>query len=98
MSDWLSVHEFETPSTPAPPSTEPPVVASAPSAGAANDSPMLDLDFTPLVNNNPSDVAAPAATVAPAPSTADSGALNLPPLEFDLGDLGGFKPPQPRQP
>lgn len=98
MSDWLSVHEFETPSTPAPPSTEPPVVASAPSAGAANDSPMLDLDFTPLVNNNPSDVAAPAATVAPAPSTANSGALNLPPLEFDLGDLSGFKPPQPRQP
>lgn len=98
MSDWLSVHEFETPSTPAPPSTEPPVVASAPSAGAANDSPMLDLDFTPLVNHNPSDVAAPAATVAPAPSTTDSGALNLPPLEFDLGDLGGFKPPQPRQP
>lgn len=44
--------------------------------------------------------AAPSLAPGPdsAPSAAEGATLDLPPLEFDLGDLGGFKPPQPRQP
>lgn len=111
MSDWLSVHEFE--STPAP--TVPPTVAPSPALATGPGLPMLDLDFTPVSSNaGRAPVAAPAApsagesapavtpspTLGPdsAPRPAEGATLDLPPLEFDLGDLDGFKPPRPHTP
>lgn len=104
MSDWLSVHEFEITSAPTAAPTQHPT--QPPSA----ELPMLDLDFTPISNTNSASATTPTlspsapAKTAPTPQTSATDAnlseeitLDLPPLEFDLGDLGGFKPPQPRQ-
>lgn len=111
MSDWLSVHEFE--STPAPtasPTVAPsPALATGPGLPMLD----LDFTPMSS-NAGRAPVAAPAApsagesapavtpspTLGPdsAPRPAEGATLDLPPLEFDLGDLGGFKPPRPHTP